>query len=79
MTKLKLLPAALIAAAMLTTPVMARDNHLKARGASYKTSMAAPRPAARYIDGRRCTRAPREGAFASQPWSNPPCEPASGY
>jgi len=31
MTKLKLLPAALIAAAMLTTPAMARENHLNAR------------------------------------------------
>jgi hypothetical protein len=31
MTKLKLLPAALIAAAMLTTPAMARENHLNAQ------------------------------------------------
>jgi hypothetical protein len=31
MTKLKLLSAALIAAAMLTTPAMARDSHLTSR------------------------------------------------
>jgi hypothetical protein len=77
MTKLKLLSAALIAAATLATPAMARES-----------GVASPRPAeqasasttsgARYTDGRLCTPAPSVGAFATQPWDNaPPCEPAA--
>jgi hypothetical protein len=79
MTKLKLLSAALIAAATLATPAMARES-----------GVASPRPAeraststtsdARYTDGRLCIPAPAVGAFATQPWDNgPPCEAASVY
>jgi hypothetical protein len=79
MTKIKLLSAALIAAATLAGPAMARES-----------GVASPRPAeqasvntasgARYTDGRFCTPAPAVGAFATQPWDNtPPCEPASAY
>jgi hypothetical protein len=79
MTKLKLLSAALIAAAALATPAMARES-----------GVASPRPAEqasasttsdpRYTDGRFCSPAPAVGAFATQPWdSAPPCEPASVY
>ena len=76
MTKLKLLPAALIVAAMLTTPVVARENHLNAR---HLVENAAT-PGARYIDGHLCYPAPRVGAFATQPWDNEtPCEPVMGY
>ena len=78
MTKLKLMPVALIAAAMLTTPVVARQNHLNARHRAEIAHDSAT-PGARYIDGQLCYPAPRVGAFASQPWSNPPCEPAAGY
>jgi hypothetical protein len=79
MTKLKLVPAALVAAAMLTTPVVAREHHQNARhfATSARDSAA---PAARYVDGRLCYPAPRVGAFATQPWDNEtPCEPATGY
>ena len=79
MTKLKLLPAALVAAAMLTTPVVAREHHQNARhfATSARDSAA---PAARYVDGRLCYPAPRVGAFATQPWDNEtPCEPVMGY
>ena len=79
MTKLKLLLAALVAAAMLTTPVAAREHHQNARhfATSARDSAA---PAARYVDGRLCYPAPRVGAFATQPWDNEtPCEPATGY
>ena len=79
MTKLKLLLAALVAAAMLTTPVVAREHHQNARhfATSARDSAA---PAARYVDGRLCYPAPRVGAFATQPWDNEtPCEPATGY
>jgi hypothetical protein len=74
MTKLKLLSAALIAAAAFATPTLARES-----------GVASPRPASatatatqdtRYIDGRVCYPAPAVGAFATQPWDNgPPCEP----
>jgi hypothetical protein len=79
MTKLKLLSAGLIAAAMLTTPVMAREHHLNARHVA-KGADASATPAARYIDGRLCNPAPRVGAFATAPWENEtPCEPTPGY
>jgi hypothetical protein len=79
MTKLKLLPAALIAAAMLTTPVVAQENHPKARHLAESAHYSAT-TGARYIDGHHCNPAPRVGAFATQPWDNDtPCEPARGY
>ena len=79
MTKLKLLLAALVAAAMLTTPVVAREHHQNARHFATSTRDSAA-PAARYVDGRLCYSAPRVGAFATQPWDNEtPCEPVMGY
>ena len=69
MTKLKLVSAGLIAAAMFATPAMARESHVKSTAS-----------AARYVDGRACVPAPAVGAFATQPWDNgPPCEPATAY
>ena len=69
MTKLKLLSAALIAAAALATPAMARESHVTVRHYANATT-----------DGRLCTPAPAVGAFATQPWDNgPPCEPTSVY
>ena len=79
MTKLELLPAALIAAAMLATPAVAQQAH---RGARHVVASApdSAAPAARYIDGRLCYPAPRVGAFATQPWDNEtPCESAPVY
>jgi len=80
MTKLKLLSAGLIAAAMLATPAMARENHETARQLA-ADAYASATPDARHVDGRVCVPAPRVGAFATQPWGNGnvPCEPASGY
>jgi hypothetical protein len=72
MTKLKLLSAALIAAAMLATPAMARENHVALQHRANATA------GERYIDGRLCQPAPAVGAFATQPWDNgPPCEPTA--
>jgi hypothetical protein len=84
MTKLELLPAALIAAAMLTTPVLAREHHPNARhlaASAQESAHDSAMPGARYMDGHRCIPAPRVGAFASQPWDseNIPCEPTPGY
>ena len=72
MTKLKLLSAGLIAAAMFAAPAMARENHGTSRHLATDAGAAGPR----YVDGALCYPAPRVGAFATQPWENgPPCEP----
>jgi len=78
MTKLKLLSAALIAAATLATPAIAREGHVTSRHVAEQANASAS-PTARYIDGRVCIPAPRVGAFATQPWGgdNVPCEPES--
>jgi hypothetical protein len=79
MTKPKLLSAALIAAAVLATPAMARESHETSRQLAARAN-ANTTPGARYVDGRLCYPAPRVGAFATQPWDNDtPCEPAQGY
>jgi hypothetical protein len=78
MTKFKLLSAGFIAAAMLATPAMARENHMTSRHLE-RAAVSAP-AGARYVDGQVCIPAPRVGAFATQPWDNgPPCEPVQGY
>src|ERR1700687_5749820 len=61
MTKLRLLPAALIAAATLATPAMARTSHVTSRHLAAQANASAS-PTARYIDGRVCIPAPRVGA-----------------
>jgi len=77
MTKLKLVSAGLIAAAMFATPAMARESHVTSRHLAAQAN-ASGMPCTRY-DGRLCIPAPRVGAFATQPWDNaPPCEPV-GY
>jgi hypothetical protein len=74
MTKLKLLSAALIAAATLATPAMARESAVASRHAAEHATTA---HGMRYVDGRLCYPAPAVGAFATQPWDGaPPCEPA---
>jgi hypothetical protein len=81
MTKPKLLSAALIAAAMLATPAMARERHANSRQFAAEHAYTSTAPGAGYyIDGRRCYPAPRVGAFATEPWTNDtPCEPVLGY
>ena len=79
MTKLKILSAALIAAAALATPAMARESGVAARHLAASAN-ASTTSDARYFDGRSCVPAPAVGAFATQPWDGaPPCEPASAY
>jgi hypothetical protein len=77
MTKPNLLSAALIAAAMLATPAMARESHVTSRHLALDAN-ASIAPGAPSSDERLCQRAPAVGAFATAPWnSGPPCEPAS--
>ena len=79
MTKLKLLSAALIAAATLATPAMARESGVASRRPAQQ-AIASTASDARYFDARSCVPAPAVGAFATQPWDNtPPCEPTSVY
>jgi hypothetical protein len=68
MTKLNVLSAALVAAAMLAAPAMAATRHV----------VKEAKATTQYTDGRVCTAAPAVGAFATQPWDNgPPCEPVA--
>jgi hypothetical protein len=78
MNKLQLLSAGLVAATMLATPALARENHLKSQHRVENTNASAA-PRVRNNE-HSCIPAPRVGAFATQPWDNgPPCEPTLGY
>ena len=82
MTTSKILSAGLIAAAMLTTPVMAQGYRYDSRQADFSMSRGDYRqvsPGAYYgtVDQRDCVRAPAVGAYASDPYVIPPCEPGS--
>ena len=68
MTKLKLLSAALVATALVAAPAMARDNKAAVRQTTATT-----------VDGAACIRAPAVGAYASDPYTVPPCEPTTVY
>jgi hypothetical protein len=75
MTKRKLVSAAMIVAAMLATPAMAREGQ-----AHRHLTANANAGTGTYVDGRACIPAPAVGAFATQPWDNgPPCEPTTAY
>jgi hypothetical protein len=73
MTKLRLLSAALIAAAMLATPAMARTSHVTSRHLAEDANASAS-PTARYVDGRVGIRAPRIRAFATAPLDGGTCD-----
>jgi hypothetical protein len=77
MSRVERFSAALIATAMLATPAMAVEHHAKSwhdkNGANIEASQVV------HIGGRHCIRAPDVGAFASQPYTKPPCEPARWY
>ena len=74
MTTLKLLSAALIAAAMLATPAMAHTNHVSSRHLAEDANASAS-PTAHHIDidGPVGIRAPRVGAFPPAPRTGENC------
>jgi hypothetical protein len=72
-TKLRLLSAALIAAAMFATPAMARTSHVTS-GHRAKDANASASPTARYIDRRAGISAPRVGAFSPAPPDGENCD-----
>jgi hypothetical protein len=68
MTKMMFLSAALIAAATFTTQAMAAGKDVAARQTVTAQASA-----------KDCVRAPDVGAYATQPYTVPPCEPTSGF
>jgi hypothetical protein len=70
----KLLSAALIAAAMLATPAMARTSHVTSRHRRAKDANASASPTAHHIDGRVGISAPRVGAFPPAPPDGKNCD-----
>ena len=75
MQKVKFFAAVVMAAATLATPALARGSFVgsdKAAGAYARTVTSDA--------GRSCVRAPRVGAFATQPWTDEaPCAPNTGF
>ncbi|MCJ9706770.1 MULTISPECIES: hypothetical protein [unclassified Bradyrhizobium] len=66
MTRMTLVAAALIAAAVTQTQA-ASARHI-----------APTRAAATQVTTDSCVRAPAEGAYASEPYKQPPCLPNTG-
>jgi hypothetical protein len=72
MTQLKLLSAALFAAAVIASPAMAQYHHVAPMQGSW------PGTYGNHRNGVSCVSAPREGQFASEQWDNDvPCEPGT--
>ena len=65
MTKITFVSAALIAATVFATQAMAARNDVAARHAAMKAHASAT----------GCVRAPNVGAYASDPYTVPPCLP----
>jgi hypothetical protein len=65
MTRLTVVAAALIAAAVYQTQAAAARNVVPHRAATQATA--------------DCVRAPAEGAYASAPYNKPPCLPNTMY
>ena len=69
MTGFKILSAGLIAVAILTVPAMAKEHRHVARQAAASAQRGD-------FNGRDCVRAPNVGSYASDPYTQPPCEPS---
>jgi hypothetical protein len=65
MTKVTFVSAALISAALFSTQAMAAHRDVAARHATSKA----------HLSVTDCVRAPDVGAFASAPYTEPPCMP----
>ena len=69
MTKVTFLSAAVIAATFFTTQAMAAGSNVLAKRTAIATRASA----------KDCVRAPDVGAFASDPYTVPPCEPNTTF
>jgi hypothetical protein len=74
MHKVKLLSAVLLTAATFATPVLAATSRHVVTDTQGRVMSTMHRD-----QGDSCIRAPRVGAYASEPWTVPPCEPNTGY
>jgi hypothetical protein len=74
MHKVKLLSAVLLTAATFATPVLAATSRHVVTDSDGRVMSTMHRG-----EGDSCIRAPRVGAYASEPWTVPPCEPNTGY
>ena len=74
MRNLKLLSAVLLSAATFATPVLAATSRHVVTDTDGRVMSTMHRG-----EGDSCIRAPRVGAYASEPWTVPPCEPNTGY
>jgi hypothetical protein len=70
MINVKSLVVALATVATFVTPALAREGHVAQRKATAIYESVTP---------DTCVRAPDVGAFASDPWTKPPCEPNTGF
>lgn len=73
MRNVKLLSAVLLTAATFATPVLAASRHVVTDTDGRVMSTM------HRDQGGGCVREPRVGAFATAPWTVPPCEPITGY
>ena len=77
MSKLERLSVGLVAAALIASSATACEHHQtswhNAKGEYVDASSVI------HVKGRHCIRAPDVGAYASQPYTRPPCEPAAWY
>jgi hypothetical protein len=76
MSKFECFSAALIITAMLVTPAMARKQQKTWHD---KSGQYVEASRVVHTGGRHCIRAPDVGAFATAPYTKPPCEPAYLY
>jgi hypothetical protein len=74
MSKLERFSAGLIAVAMFATPAVARQKSWHDKNGAYIEASQVV-----HVGGRHCIRAPDVGAYASAPYTKPPCEPAFRY
>ena len=74
MHKVKLLSAVLLTAATFATPVLAATSRHVVTDTNGRVMSTMNRD-----EGESCIRAPRVGAYATDPWTVPPCEPNTGY
>jgi hypothetical protein len=80
MHKVKLLSAVLLTAATFATPVLAAGHASRHLVADSRNRATLPDQPYDQYDAYSCIRAPRVGAFATQPWTYaPPCEPYGPY
>jgi hypothetical protein len=72
MSKLERFTVALIAVAVFAAPAMAREP----KSWHDKNGVQIDPSTVVRVGNRHCIRAPDVGAFASAPYTKPPCEPA---